>query len=196
MKPTTQHLLHVHLSFNLYADRKQRNPIEAELERIMAVFPTCYAATLMNPLLILHYETLPPRPWPLTIAGVPVYLTTELELSPLPLGLPAGGSALEIGATVCLWKTPTVDAMMEIFRGFDARKLSIKSIRWFGVQFQVEVEGEPPQNWRSVYPRRINKLHVSYMFGGKAGTSGSLRLKLPAGQSRMTRIIETSCARV
>ena len=60
----------------------------------MAVFPTCYAATLMNPLLILHYETLPPRPWPLTIAGLPVYLTTELKLSPLPLGLPAGGSPL------------------------------------------------------------------------------------------------------
>ena len=145
----------------------------------MAVFPTCYAETLMNPLLILHYETLPPRPWPLTIAGLPVYLTTELKLSPLPLGLPAGGSPLEIGATVCLWKTPTVDAMMEIFQGFDARKLPIKAIRWFGVRFLVEVEGESPQNWRSIFPRRINKVHVSYIFGENAGTPGSLRLKLP-----------------
>ncbi len=82
MKPPNQHPLHVHLGFNLYADRKQKNPTEAELEQIMAVFPTCYAATLMNPLLILHYETLPPRPWPLTIAGLPVYLTTELKLPP------------------------------------------------------------------------------------------------------------------
>lgn len=89
----------------------------------------------MNSLLILHYETLPPRPWPLIIAGLPVYLTTELKLSPLPRGLLAGGSPLEIGATVCLWKTPTVDAMVEIFRGFDARKLPIKAIRWFGVDF-------------------------------------------------------------
>lgn len=179
MKPPNQHPLHVHLGFNLYADRKQKNPTEAELEQIMAVFPTCYAATLMNPLLILHYETFPPRPWPLTIAGLPVYLTTELKLSPLPRGLSAGGSPLEIGATVCLWKTPTVDAMMEIFRGFDARKLPIKAIRWFGVRFLVEVEGEPPQNWKSVFPRRINKLQVSYIFGGKAGAPGSLRLKQP-----------------
>lgn len=179
IKPPTQHPLHVHLGFNLYADRKQKNPTKAELEQIMAVFPTCYAATLMNPLLILHYETLPPRPWPLTIAGLPVYLTTELKLSPLPRGLSASGSPLEIGATVCLGKTPTVDAMMEIFRGFDARKLPIKAIRWYGVRFLVEVEGEPPQNWKSVFPGRINKLQVSYIFGGKAGAPGSLRLKLP-----------------
>lgn len=170
MKPPNQHPLHVHLGFNLCTDHKQKNPTEAELEQIMAVFPTCYAATIMNPLLILHYKTLPPRPWPLTIAGLPVYLTTELKLSPLPLGLPAGGSPLEIGPTVCLWKTPTVDAMMEIFQGFDARKLPIKAIRWFGVRFLVEVEGKPPQNWRSVFPRRINKLHVSYIFGRNAGS--------------------------
>lgn len=179
MKPPNQHPLHVHLGFNLYTDRKQNNPTEAELEQIMAVFPTCYAATLMNPLLILHYETLPPRPWPLTIAGLPVYLTTELKLSPLPLGLPAGGYPLEIGATVCLWKTPTVDAMMEIFQGFDARKLPIKAIRWFGVRFLVEVEGEPSQNWRSIFPHRINKVQVSYIFGENMGTPGSLRFKLP-----------------
>ena len=66
--------------------------------------------------------------------------------------------------------------MMEIFQGFDARKLPIKAIRWFGVRFLVEVEGEPPQNWSSIFPRRIN---VSYIFGENAGTPGSLRLKLP-----------------
>lgn len=110
----------------------------------MAVLPTYFAAALMiPPLLILRYETLPPCPWPLAIAGLPIYLTTELKLSPLPLGLPAGGCPLEIGATFCLWETPTVDAMMKIFRGFDARKLPIKAIRWFGVPFLVEVEGTP-----------------------------------------------------
>jgi len=147
----------------------KKNPTEAELEQIMAVFPTCFAATLMIPLLILRYETLPPCPWPLTIAVLPVYLTTELKLSPLPLGLPAGGSLLEIGATVCVWKTPTVDAMMEIFQGFDARKLLIKAIRWFRVRFLVEVEGEPPQNWRSGFPRRINKLHGRMGAGKRPG---------------------------
>ena len=68
---------------------------------------------------------------------------------------------------------------MEIFQGFDARKLPIKAIRWFGVRFLVEVEGEPPQNWRSIFPHRINKVQVSYIFGENAGTPGSLRLKLP-----------------
>ena len=77
----------------------------------------------------------------------------------------------EIGATVCLWKTPTVDAMMEIFQGFDARKVPIKAIQWFGVRFLVGVEGEPPQNWRSIFPRRINKI------GKNVGTPGALCLK-------------------
>lgn len=82
-----------------------------------------------------------------------VYLTTELKLFPIPLGLLAGGSPLEIGATVCLWKIPTVDAIME-------RKLPVKAKRWFGVRFLVEVKGEPPQNWGSVFPRRIKKMNV------------------------------------
>lgn len=94
MKTPNEHLLYVHLGFKLYTDVEQKNPTEAEFEQIMTVFPTWYAATLIKPLLLLHYETLSPRPWLLTISGLPVYLTTELELFPLPLGLPAGGSPL------------------------------------------------------------------------------------------------------
>lgn len=37
----------------------KKNPTKAELERIKAVISTCYAATLINPLLILHYLILP-----------------------------------------------------------------------------------------------------------------------------------------
>lgn len=41
------------------------NPTEKELQEIFSVFPTCIAVTLMNPFLILQYETLPDRPWPI-----------------------------------------------------------------------------------------------------------------------------------
>ena len=94
VNPLNEYPLHVNLGFSLYIDHIQQNPKKCELEWIMAVFPTCYAATLMNPLLILHYETLLPRPWPLTIAGLPIYLTTKSDDFPLELGLPAGGSPL------------------------------------------------------------------------------------------------------
>lgn len=68
--------LHVQLSFTLYQNGTQRNPTQDELEEIFSVFPTCIGVWLMNPLLILQFETLP---WPLTIAGMPVYITTHTE---------------------------------------------------------------------------------------------------------------------
>lgn len=171
--------LHVQLSFTLYQNGTQRNPTQKELEEIFSVFPTCIGVMLMNPLLILQFETLPDRPWPLTIAGMPVYLTTHPEEFPLELGLLAAGAPLKLPCELQRWKTPSVNAMHQLFEAFDERKIDIKGFQWLGVRLLGEVNAEAPLEWRSYFPRRVNDIAITYVFNNDIETPGSLGLKTP-----------------
>lgn len=169
---------HVQLSFSLREDGAQRNPTQ-EIEEIFSVFPTCIALTLMNPFLILQYKTLPGFPWPITVTAIPVYFTTHPESFPLELGLPAAGPPLLLPCELQRWKTPSFDTMHQLFQAFDERKVAINGFQWFGVRLLGEVHGDPPVQWESYFPKRVNKIHISYVFQTTIETPGSLRLKTP-----------------
>lgn len=169
---------HVRLSFTLYENRVQRNRTQKELDEIFSVVPTCTAVTLMNPFLILQYETLPDRPWPITVAAIPVYLTTDPEDFPLELGLPAAGPPLLLPCELERWKTPCVDTMHQLFQAFDERKVDIKGFQWFGVRLLGEVNGDAPAKWESYFPHRVNNVHVSYVFHNITSRRGARRWQL------------------
>lgn len=66
------------LDFSLVEqDGFPRAPTRKESEVLMKLFPTQYAVTIVPPLITIHVRTLPPKPWPLTVAGLPLYLTTD-----------------------------------------------------------------------------------------------------------------------
>ena len=89
--PPPQTPRHLNMGFTLYHDEEQRTPTLVQVKEIMSTFSTCYCVDLMSPMLILRCRQLPPAPWPLTVAGVPVWLTTDPDHYPLEIGQPAGG---------------------------------------------------------------------------------------------------------
>nr|AGN71621.1 hypothetical protein 2379 [Monascus pilosus] len=81
------HTRHIVLSFNL-RDQKNlpRNPTLDEFEVLSGLFPAYSGAAVLGPFLVIYVKELPPKPWPLSVAGLPLFLTTEDFKVPWTIG--------------------------------------------------------------------------------------------------------------
>lgn len=95
---------HIQLSFMLYENGAQRNSTK-RVRRYFFCLPDLHWG---EPFLIPQYETLPDRPWPITVAAIPVYLTTHPE--EFPLGLPASGASLRTSFAAPIWSSEIENA--------------------------------------------------------------------------------------
>ena len=73
---------HVITPFNI---RQNRESFSRENVHILhGIFPSTVAISLDDTFLIFCVETLPPKPWPQTVAGMPPYFTTEqMDVGPI-----------------------------------------------------------------------------------------------------------------
>ena len=133
----------------------------------------------MPPILIVRCHQLPPKPWPLTVAGLPLWLTTEPEGQPLRSGQAAGAVPIKLNADIVLWETPGLETLKEIFGKYDKMGINISRIRWLGMRFVAIIRGKPPQGWRSHYPFKINTILVTYLFDTSEEIPSALRHKSP-----------------
>ncbi|KAI9767362.1 MAG: hypothetical protein M1840_005772 [Geoglossum simile] len=69
---------HIVFDFSLVEDGQPRPP-RTETERVLLsnLFPTQYSVGVYGFFLIVRVRKLPPKPWPLTVAGLPFYITTD-----------------------------------------------------------------------------------------------------------------------
>ncbi|KAL8721511.1 MAG: hypothetical protein Q9225_001810 [Loekoesia sp. 1 TL-2023] len=156
---------HVKLPFNLYQNGKQLLPTSVQHQQIMALFPTCFAVGFAPPFLIVRCRTLPPKPWPVTVASLPLFLTNDPDERPMDMGVTAQGPRLKINADTGLWKTPSREAFREIFRAFEREGAMIDSVQWFGIGFKILAAAEPVKDWKKKLPGFINDLYVGYVIG-------------------------------
>ncbi|KAI9764730.1 MAG: hypothetical protein M1840_008122 [Geoglossum simile] len=171
--------LHIDLGFNLYQNGRQLNPNREQMDTIMSVFPTCYASSIMSPILVLRYRELPPKPWPLTIAGLPVWITKDPESLPLTIGLPGHALPIDLDVEINLWETPKKETVRKIFDELDNRGINAIRVQWLGVRFLAFVKGEPSKGWAGRFPRRVNGILITYIFGDISGSICAQRVKSP-----------------
>lgn len=48
-----------------------------EINLILKAFPTALSVGVFPPVVVVRFPDLPPKPWPLTVAGFPVVFTTK-----------------------------------------------------------------------------------------------------------------------
>ncbi|KAK2799102.1 hypothetical protein FQN50_008608 [Emmonsiellopsis sp. PD_5] len=72
-----QHFPRPIVEFCLVSDGVARPPSDDEFRILKDSFPTANSVSVTPPLLIVEYHKLPPKPWPLSIAGLPVFITSE-----------------------------------------------------------------------------------------------------------------------
>ena len=178
------------LNFSLLRDGQPKIPSSDQFEKIMSLFPNCKSVKAMLSFLVVACKTLPPRPWPLTVAGLPLYLTTENN-EPLDLGLRMRGPKTRLDVEIRLWKTPEKATFVKIFEFFDSLEAPIQQIRWMGWGMLIFAAEAPNETSKSKLPCFINDIYVGYIFGEEAMNERARMTKLPITRDHDDEVYST-----
>ena len=173
---------HVKLDFELYQNNRQITPSELQQQCILDLFPTAFKLSFAPPFLIVACKILPKKPWPVTVAGMPLYLTTDGDTAPMDMGVFSQGPKLSIDYTISRWRTPDLQTFQQLFSIYDQLRAGIDRIQWIGWCFLVLSAKEPYSDWRKRLPFMVNNILIGYVFGEQAVSEKALRRKLPAGR--------------
>ncbi|KAI4194387.1 MAG: hypothetical protein LQ350_007799 [Teloschistes chrysophthalmus] len=172
------HTTHVQPGFILYRDRVQCTPSTAQFKQIKELFPTCFKVSFSPPFIIIVCRVLPAKPWPVTVAGIPAWLTDDENAQPMDIGINAFGPKVSLQAPIKIW-VPAAKAVAEeiitIFRNLGA---PISRLRWLGWCFLVLASKVTFDDWRVRLPRTINNIHVGYIFREDVLQEKALRRKV------------------
>ena len=67
----------IELDYSLVENGRATTPPSGDFSALLNLFPNTFAAEVFPPFLVIRVRTLPPRPWPFTVAGLPVRFTTD-----------------------------------------------------------------------------------------------------------------------
>jgi hypothetical protein len=70
-------------------------PIETEYDLISQAFPNAESIGVYPPMIVVRYKVLPVKPWPISVAGLPAFFTTDMESMGFEYGK-AGGSLTKV----------------------------------------------------------------------------------------------------
>lgn len=171
------------LGFRLYDNGVHTNPSKEQVNTILDLFPTAFNLSIQTPLIVVACLQLPPKPWPLTVAGMPIYLTTDSNANPLKLGLGARGPKIEIDYPIKKYQQPTLQTFQKVYEALDNRNIFLTRLQWVGWPFLGFLSGDAPSDWRSTFPAFINGVTMGYLFGEEAIEDKALRTKVPSGTS-------------
>jgi hypothetical protein len=59
-------------------------PTDHQMSLLKQAFPTSTGIGVVSGFLTVQYASLPPKPWPIVMAGLPVYISTSKFSWPLP----------------------------------------------------------------------------------------------------------------
>lgn len=80
----TRHLV---LDFTLVDEHgMSRNPTMDEFEKLNSVLPPNLGKGVIGGFLVVHFVELPPKPWPISVAGLPHFMTTDMFVIPWSMG--------------------------------------------------------------------------------------------------------------
>ncbi|KAL8713201.1 MAG: hypothetical protein Q9220_002722 [cf. Caloplaca sp. 1 TL-2023] len=172
---------HVEMDFLLFNNGVFTNPSAQRTRKIMDLFPTSTALNWIPPFIVVVCDVLPPKPWPITVAGVALYLTDDPEdLFPIPVGVSARGANIDLPIELSLWGIPGHAAWVGLFKFFDAVGAPVEDIQWTGSSILAISARVPTPGWESRYPRAINEIRVGYIFGENTNLEEmAMRARLP-----------------
>ena len=67
----------IELSYPLVENGRPLTPPPGGFLELLGLFPTTFAAEVAPPYVIIRVRTLPPKPWPFTVGGLLLWLTTD-----------------------------------------------------------------------------------------------------------------------
>ena len=178
-----QHAFHVDPGFSLVHDGEPRFPSEDEQKFIFDLFPSCTCLTTRPPFLIVCCQRLPPKPWPVTLAGLPLYLTSDPDAEPRDIGNLGLGPGLTVDAKIHRTLLPGLETFIQIFSALDEYDTKTTKLQWVSGIFLAMTKSKPKDGWRLKYPKAVNGVIIGYVFGEDAIDERAPRVKFPHGRT-------------
>ena len=156
------HAQDLNLGFTLLdGDCLPRNPTMDEFHAIAELFPHHVGTAVIGPFLVITVKELPKTPWPVSLAGLPLHLTTTPFEVPWQLGRPGNlrKEAIEhldarLGA-----ERSHYDAVLSYFEN---AKIDVSEVLWITGYWRVRI---PESAFTPGLPGRLCQASVSYVTG-------------------------------
>ncbi|KAI9772964.1 MAG: hypothetical protein M1840_008846 [Geoglossum simile] len=170
----------VELSYSLVEGGKPTTPPHGDFSELLRLFPTTFAAEVAPPYVIIRVRTLPPKPWPFTVGGLLLWLTTdELEHCFDPGKVGKGKKMLE---HIDLQRKEEFSEgiLKEAIAIFQALQIKIRDIMWSPGFWRITVPDST--DWK-VLPSWIAHQVCFYKFRSEDPDPdpSALRSKIPQG---------------
>lgn len=136
-------------------------------DRIGDLFPGCLFVSWFAPFVIIVVESLPPKPWPLTVGGAPLYITTDPDSSGPYMGRVGQGEEVLIedqakGGTISYTLMRKAADYLVATLG-----LGVTTVDWYGCFWVITVaDGTPLKS----LPCRLMDLMCRYKFASQVNT--------------------------
>ena len=116
------------------------------MEATVSLFANCVAAGFLPPILVLRFRELPDKPWPLSIAGISVFLTTDRFYHPLDFGDSGNGEPIDLvvdSQYQALQQRifPSWSNIKHLATQLMQRGLDVLRVEWLAVRFVADVKG-------------------------------------------------------
>src|SRR3984957_5619669 len=120
----------IELSYSLVENGRPTTPPRGDFSELLKLFPTTFAAEVAPPYVIIRVRTLPPKPWPFTVGGLPLWLTTDESADCFDRGRTGKGrKALEHIDLQCKEEF-SEDILREVIAVFRDLQVKIRDIMW------------------------------------------------------------------
>lgn len=160
---------HIILPFNLRQNRTAFHGANSEL--LYRLFPDTKSVSFDGYFLVFWLSALPPKPWPVTIAGVQPYFTIDPnDDGPTPPIKRASKSILRVSDEIDATNLPPgkIDDAFELVKNFFAQaKISITEVQYWNIFFVIILENEETD--LAKVPSAIGRCRCFYLFENEMG---------------------------
>lgn len=125
------------LSFSLIKNGRYMGPPKDGFTELASLFPTTFAVEVRPPFLLFRVRTIPPKPWPLSVAGLPPRFTTNEFKPGWDIGKAGRGPKL-LSQYNLQRKDEFSDAVLnDAINSLVEHKLNFVDLRWYGAFWVV-----------------------------------------------------------
>jgi hypothetical protein len=170
----------IELSYPLVENGRHLLPPPGGLSELLRLFPTTFAAEVVPPYVIIRVRTLPPKPWPFTVGGLLLWLTTDEFADCFDQGRTGRGQEALEHIDLQNKEEFSEDILREAIAVFQALQVKIRDIMWSPGFWRITIPDNADLN---VLPYFIACQVCYYKFQSEEPDldPSALRSKVPQG---------------
>jgi hypothetical protein len=135
---------------------------------LSSLYPTQYSVGVCGVFLVVRVRELPPQPWPLTVAGLPFYITTDEWDVPWPFGTIRQHNRDRILEELDARQFINDGLFAAAIKWFDEEStVTISAIMWSAGMWQITI---PDDSDLSILPARICQSLCTYLYESELPT--------------------------